>query len=416
MALFAISALSAVNTANAHRPFTRTGNAALPVMVAGLLTSELPFHVLGAQTAAALALGRSTPLRSPRGVLSCGMLAASAAGLVALHREARRSGAVLEQALVEEFGPDYADGVAAETRARHDVALTRRQVAVPSMGARRRHLAAGDVSYGPAGDRNLLDVWRRSDLPADGRAPVLLQIHGGAWVMGAKAQQALPLLTQMAEQGWVCVSINYRLSPAHLWPAHIQDVMASIAWIKANIASHGGDPDFVAVTGGSAGGHLSSLAALSANDPGFQPGFEDADTTVQACVPLYGHYDNTNRSGGANPSTLDFLAKKVFGTTMTDDVDRWEAGSPICRIRKDAPPMFVIHGANDAFLPVEQARAFVDAARAVSSAPVAYAELPCTQHGFDSMRSVRVHHTVNAIERFLVHVHASRPVISQPGS
>ena len=82
----------------------------------------------------------------------------------------------------------------------------------------------------------------------------------------------------------MCVSINYRLSPRSTWPDHIVDVKHAIAWVQANIAEYARDPDFIAITGGSAGGHLSSLAALTANDPTFQPGFEDVDTRVQAAA------------------------------------------------------------------------------------------------------------------------------------
>ncbi len=92
-------------------------------------------------------------------------------------------------------------------------------------------------------------------------------------------------------RGWVCVAINYRLAPRDPFPAHIVDVKKAIAWIRENIAAYGGNPDYIAITGGSAGGHLAALAALTANDAAYQPGFEDADTTVQAAVPHYGVYD-----------------------------------------------------------------------------------------------------------------------------
>ena len=68
----------------------------------------------------------------------------------------------------------------------------------------------------------------------------------------------------MAERGWICVSMAYRVSPRNTWPAHIVDVKRALAWVKENIADYGGDPDFVAITGGSAGGHLTALAALTA--------------------------------------------------------------------------------------------------------------------------------------------------------
>jgi acetyl esterase/lipase len=83
--------------------------------------------------------------------------------------------------------------------------------------------------------------------------------------MGSKRGQAHPLMSHLAGQGWVCVAINYRLSPKSDWPAAVVDVKRAIAWIKSNIAGYGGDPRFIAITGGSAGGHLSALAALTPN-------------------------------------------------------------------------------------------------------------------------------------------------------
>src|SRR6476469_6017200 len=122
--------------------------------------------------------------------------------------------------------------------------------------------------------------------------------------------QGYPLLSHMAERGWICVSIDYRVSPRNTWPDHIVDVKRALAWIKENIAEHGGDPDFVAITGGSAGGHLCALAALTAHLPEFQPGFEDADTAVAAAVPFYGIYDFVDRDGARNDVLEDFLAKR----------------------------------------------------------------------------------------------------------
>jgi len=228
-----------------------------------------------------------------------------------------------------------------------------------------------------------------------------VQVHGGAWMMGEKRGQAHPLMAHLAERGWVCVTINYRLSPRAQWPDHIVDVKRALAWTKANIAEHGGDPSFVVITGGSAGGHLSALAALTPGLAGFQPGFEDADTSVAAAVPFYGVYDFTNRDGSAGRALVPFLERRVMHSRLADNRAVWEEASPMSHVRPDAPPFFVLHGANDVLVPVEQARSFVRALRAVSRNPVVYAELPRAQHAFDVLPSVRVHHTVLAVERFL---------------
>ena len=135
-------------------------------------------------------------------------------------------------------------------------------------GPHRRYAAqTSDISYGPGGREHLLDIWRRHDLAPGRRAPVLIQVPGGAWAVGGKRVQAYTLMSRMVELGWICVSINYSKSPRCTFPTHLIDVKRAIAWVRENIADYGGDPDFIAITGGSAGGHLASLAALTAERP-----------------------------------------------------------------------------------------------------------------------------------------------------
>jgi acetyl esterase/lipase len=220
-------------------------------------------------------------------------------------------------------------------------------------------------------------------------------------VTGEKHNQALPLLSHLADRGWVCVSTTYRLSPRATWPDLIVDVLKAVAWTKSNIGRFGGDPDFVAITGGSAGGHLSALAALAGGDPEFQPGFEDADTSVQAAVPLYGVYDWLNRHQTNHDEFLPWIEKKVIKQSASDAREAFDRASPIGRIHPNAPPFFVIHGANDSLVTAAQARSFADELRKTSNNPVVYAELPFAQHAFDSIRSPRAVHTAHAVERFL---------------
>jgi acetyl esterase/lipase len=238
---------------------------------------------------------------------------------------------------------------------------------------------------------------------------VLLQVPGGAWMVGSKRQQAYPLMSHLAELGWVCVAINYRLSPRSTWPDQIVDVKRALAWTKEHIAEYGGDPDWVAITGGSAGGHLSSLAALTPNDPQFQPGFEDADTSVRAAVPFYGLYDFT-MNDAIHPLMAPTLSKYVFKLRRPDIVDAFHSASPITYVNPDAPPFFVLHGRNDSLIPVEQGRAFSKRLREVSRQPVVYAELPFAQHAFDIFGSVRAAHATVAVEQFLAEIYSKRQV------
>ena len=400
-AFLALSAAGALNTLNAWQPLTRRSRAASLTFMPGWLTSELPLQTIATQAAGTALLARLGALRTTPGKVGLGLALASWAGLYGLHRVASQSDRVLEQALVDGLGADYRDRMAPEFAPPADVPITRRQVATPFRNQRRRYTRERNLSYGELGKRSRLDVWARADLPSDAKAPVLFQVHGGGWVIGEKEQQANPLMAHLSERGWVCVAANYPLSPRATWPDHIVEVKRALAWTKENIARYGGDPDFVVITGGSAGGHLASLAALSANDPELQPGFEDADTSVVAAVPFYGVYDFTNRDGTGNRHMEDFLARVVLKTPLTADRGLWEQASTMSWVSPEAPPFFIIHGSNDSLVPIEQARSFAHMMKASSRREVVFAELPRAQHAFEVFWSVRSMHTIRAVDRFL---------------
>ncbi len=412
-AFLAVSALGAAQTLNAWHPFSRRGRASVLAFPGGLTVSEMPLHTLAWEALATAGFVAAGGLRSRAGRAGLALTAASWAGLVALDRVGAHADEVLEAALVEGLGADYRSRMAASFAPPADVPITRRQLVNPLPPLRRRYATSRDITYGEFGRRNQLDVWRRADLPADAGAPVLIQVHGGAWITGSKEQQGAALMAHLAERGWVSVALNYRLSPKGTWPEHIVDVKRAIAWVKDHIAEHGGDPSFVVITGGSAGGHLSSLAALTAGVTEFQPGFEDADTSVQAAVPLYGVYDFTNRDGSGRSDMEDMLARFVFKSNLADARDVWEQASSMSWVGPDAPPFFLLHGTNDTLVPVEQARSFAAMLRAASTQPVVYAELPRAQHAWDLFSSVRTLHTLRAIDRFLAVVrseHGARAV------
>ncbi len=257
----------------------------------------------------------------------------------------------------------------------------------------------GNLSYGPKGRRNKLDIYRPRVRSAE-KLPILLQIHGGGWCVGNKRQQARPLMHAFAQRGWMCIAINYRLSPWATFPDHVIDVKRAIAWIKANVEIYGGDPARIVVTGGSAGAHLTALTGLTANDPRFQPGFEHADTRVTACVPLYGVYDLLDRHGDRRDSSLRWLVRMLVLKKHPKEREHWELASPFSHVHPGAPPFFVVHGTHDVLAWVEEARRFVSELKRVSKAPVLYAELNGAQHAFELFRSMRSRHTVLAIEAF----------------
>jgi acetyl esterase/lipase len=392
---------AAASTANTIRPVARRGPLSIPAFALGLTASELPLQSGIFELALGALLAGHEATRGWRGRAGVIAYAGSIGGLVAVHLEARKAAGILEAALSEELGADYRGRIGAPFAPEPEAVLTRKELLLPDIRTRRRYRAAADVSYGEAGKRNRLDVWKRADLSTNAKAPVLFQVHGGGWTMGHKEGQAEPLMAHLAQRGWVCVTTNYRLSPRATWPDPIVDVKRALVWTKQTIADYGGDPNLIAITGGSAGGHLASLAALTPHVTDFQPGFEDADTSVAAAVPFYGVYDFVNRHGNGSPDLERFLGRYLFKSTLAEDRERWEQASTMSHVGPHAPPFFVLHGTNDSLVPVEQARSFVDDLRKASQQPVVYGELPGAQHAFDVFPSVRAHAAAEAVERFL---------------
>jgi acetyl esterase/lipase len=399
-------AANAALVANALRPTPGTW-ASIPAFFAGWLTAELAPHLF-ALTAAdtAITLARHGVRDERRGLLAAGVAMTGYAALLAAGHRARDE---VEDALGEALGAGYMQRLARAPDAA-DLATPWRRLVNPFRMAEVEVVATRRMPYHEGGKRFELDVYRHREQPTG--APVLLQIHGGGWVIGEKEQQGIPLIMRMAARGWTCVAMNYPLSPRARWPEHIVAVKRAIAWIRRHAGEHGADPAFIAVTGGSAGAHLAALAALTPNDPALQPGFEDDDTTLQACVPHYGVYDFTDEDGSrASKLRLESLLRRFVMAADAVYPDDYRTASPLHQVNVDAPPFFVLHGSNDTLVPVVDARAFVDRLRAVSKNPVAYAEIRGAQHAFDIFPSVRSAHVVRGVERFLEWARAS---VDQP--
>jgi acetyl esterase/lipase len=271
-----------------------------------------------------------------------------------------------------------------------------------------------NVEYGPL-ERHRLDIWRFSTTPAN--APVIYYVHGGAWTFGDKREQGRPMLHEFVCRGWVVVAINYRLAPRCPWPAQIEDVARALGWIKTNIATYGGDPDRVVVAGGSAGGHLASLLALSTTDSTWRPEemSDLTDWSVRGALSFYGVLEMSGDEAhwhGLGRALRHLLAQRVVQLPYEGNEDTYLALSPYERIRPDSPPFFVVQGANDTLVEVNVARAFVTKFRAVAFAPLYYVELPFTQHAFDLTASPRTSATTRAAVAFAESVTRPRPPLT----
>jgi acetyl esterase/lipase len=403
--------------ANALRPVPGAA-VGVPAFFSGWLTGELAPHLLGLTAADTAMHVARHGLGSRRAALELAAAGASMAAYSALVAGGRRATQEIEHALVETLGADYRD-VIERSPLPDDVSAPWRSLALPFRMRDVNVTRARRLPYAPGGRRFELDVVHHRDKPAG--APVLLQVHGGGWMIGNKEQQGIPLMLHMAARGWVCVAMNYPLSPRARWPEHLVAVKRGLRWIREHGDEYGADPSFVAVTGGSAGGHLAAIVALTATDRSLQPGFEEVDTSVQACVPHYGVYDFTDESGARFAARrLNRLLRPYVMSADAVYPDDYRAASPLYRITPDAPPFLVLHGRNDTLVPVGEARAFVARLRETSKNPVAYAELAGAQHAFDLFLSLRSTGVLRGVARFLEWCHATRhdrpgPDVPGPG-
>ncbi len=379
-------------TLNAFFPL-RSKNALVPSFLASMLTIDLAAHHLVWQAIVGGGFVALGVLEHTVGRAALGLAAFSWLSLAYMVLRARTARSTMRATL---------DGFAKSvTGPKMPLANLFRAYAI----RRREARCIRNVEYAKiAGQRLRLDVF----LPrAEGKnRPAILQIHGGAWVLGDKRQQGVPLCTHLAANGWVAFNVNYRLSPGATFPDHLVDLKRALVWIREHAKEYGVDPSFVAVTGGSAGGHLTALVALTAGDPKYQPGFEDEDTSVQAAVPFYGVYDFKNRFGGFAPEFVDNLLRiHVMKADIADFPEKYAEASPIDRVHTGAPPFLVIHGDRDTLAPLKDAREFVKSLEAVSQSPVLYAEIRGAQHAFDVFASPRSAPVVEGVERFLHEVH-----------
>jgi len=404
LALFNLGAVSALLI-----PRTRRRDSAPWLLFAiSLLASELAWIWLPLQATLALLFSLGGALDSVVGQAALLVLVLSWPVLGWSVLTGFSAGAAVERALQAGLGEAYRNAVPAAARGRWREALRFRDWRKPAAFAHPDVEVIRGVPYGPVGVRQQLDIYRPRSIPPGG-CPVLLQIHGGAWVIGDKAHQALPLMYHLASRGWICVAANYRLSPSVGFPVHLEDCKRALCWIRSKGGEYGMDTRFVAVTGGSAGGHLAALMGLTENRPELQTDNPGVDTSVQACVPFYGVYDFLARydQHQNRDVVIRFLKNRVLHESPEQNPALWDLASPVTQIHEDAPPFMLVHGRIDSLAAINDGRTFAQRLRRTSRKPVVFAELPGAEHGFDCMHSPRTERVIDGVERFLDWVRAN---------
>jgi alpha-L-fucosidase 2 len=210
-----------------------------------------------------------------------------------------------------------------------------------------RAAAPVTVEYSKAGGESLKLDACVPDGP--GPFPAVILVHGGGWNSGDKEGgrhrgMIAPMEDPLLAGGFAWFSINYRLAPKHSFPAPLDDVEASIRWLKAHAAEYRVDPRRIALAGESAGGHLVALAGVSA----------DPTVRVAAVVDFYGPIDLLAKVRAAGGNLEPGLAG-LFGSAALDHETavRLQAASPINFVRPGLPPFLLLHGTADKSVPFE---------------------------------------------------------------
>ncbi|MET7863494.1 alpha/beta hydrolase [Micromonospora taraxaci] len=200
--------------------------------------------------------------------------------------------------------------------------------------------------------------------------PVLVWIHGGAWLFGSPKHPADWLMeadpfTAAIRAGFAVASAQYRLSGEAPFPAQLDDVKAAVRWLRRHSDTVGVDRERIGVWGESAGGHLASMVALTGDD--------QDDSGVQAAVSWYGPSNLLTMQSQAHPSgTIDHDAvdspeSLLIGAPLTDNPEAGRAASPVTYVTDQAPPMLLVHGDQDLVVPVGQSEELAAALTAVGA-------------------------------------------------
>jgi len=209
-------------------------------------------------------------------------------------------------------------------------------------------------------ERNRLDLYVPEK--AEGRLPLVVWIHGGAWQAGSKEGcPAVPLTAK----GYAVASINYRLSQHAIFPAQIEDCKAAIRWLRANAAKYHLDPDHIGVWGASAGGHLVALLGTTGGEKDLEGngGNLDQSSRVQCVVDWFGPSNLATMGKQADkPGTP---VARLIGGPAQENKEKARKASPLTYVSKDSAPFLIMHGDKDNIVPPSQSDVLAEALRKV---------------------------------------------------
>lgn len=178
-----------------------------------------------------------------------------------------------------------------------------------------------------------------------GSYPAILDVHGGGW-SARQVEADKPMMERLAARGFVTGLVAYRLSTQAKYPAALDDAKSAVRWMRANAKKFQIDSERIGVMGGSAGGHLSGLLAMTTGLKEFEgkgPN-QDQSSAVKACIVMASTMDlvTANKGKTTGKGSIDF-----FGSSFEENPKIYEQASPITHVRKGVPPTIFIEGEKD---------------------------------------------------------------------
>lgn len=210
-----------------------------------------------------------------------------------------------------------------------------------------------NIEYSNPDDQHLqLNMARPKE--GAGPFPAVICIHGGGFRAGTR-ESFNGLCLQLAERGYVAVTVSYRLAPKYQFPAAVHDVKAAVRWMRANAEKYQVDPDRIGTTGGSAGGHLAQFLGVTSGVKKFEGdgGNAEYSSSVRCVVNFYGPSDFT-KSYDASVDAKDVLPL-FLGGNLEQEHHRHIESSPLYWVTPEAAPTLFVHGTKDAYVAHEQA-------------------------------------------------------------
>jgi len=244
-----------------------------------------------------------------------------------------------------------------------------------------------DLEYIPGGHkRNKLDLYLPEQARASNPLPLIIWVHGGAWLEGSKDDCPA---TRFVHKGYAVASINYRLSQHAIFPAQIQDCKAAIRWLRANSGKYGLDGKRIGAWGASAGGHLVALLGTAGDIKEFDKGENlNFSSRVQAVCDFFGPTDFTKMSrfpGAMDHDAADSPESRLIGGPVQQNKEKVKRANPISYVSKDDPPFLIVHGDKDQLVPHNQSQLLYDALKN-AGVQVRFHTVKGAGHGFDSLQ------------------------------